>query len=66
MAELDRAMARIATAPQQCPLYHHGTRFFHLRRFPYLVVFRETTYAIQVIAEAHGKRKPGYWKKRLS
>src|SRR6476660_5034632 len=66
MAELDRAMARIVTAPQQCPPYLHGTRFQRLRRFPYLVVFRETDAAIQVVAVAHGKRKPGYWKRRLS
>src|SRR5438128_231150 len=69
MAELDRAMARSVTAPQQCHPYPPillGTLLQRLLRCPYLVVFRETDAAIQVVAVAHGKRKPGYWKRRLS
>ena len=45
-------------------MHLHGTRKFLLRRFPYGVVYRITKSAIQVIAVAHGRRRPGYWKSR--
>ena len=34
-----------------------------LKRFPYSVVYMEEGDDIQVIAFAHFKRRPGYWKK---
>ncbi len=37
-----------------------------LSRFPYVVVFVEAEGELRVIAVMHGKRKPGYWLKRLS
>jgi hypothetical protein len=33
-------------------------------RFPYLVPYREEPSRIFVVAVAHAKRRPGYWKKR--
>ncbi|MBP88756.1 MAG: hypothetical protein CMJ64_18930 [Planctomycetaceae bacterium] len=47
------------------PTYLHGTRRYLLERFPYFVVYRETEEKLQVIAIAHGKRKPGYWRRRV-
>lgn len=37
----------------------------HVRRFPYRVVFMETTDAIRVLAVAHDKRRPRYWLGRV-
>jgi hypothetical protein len=65
VAELDHAVAQIVAAPQQWPAYLHGTRFFRLHHFPYLVVFQESATSVQVIAVAHDKRRPGYWRRRL-
>jgi plasmid stabilization system protein ParE len=64
MEELDAALARIAEAPHRWPVYLHGTRRVRLTRFPYLVPYREEPSRILVVAIAHGKRKPGYWRKR--
>ena len=64
--EIDRAIEEIGNEPDRWPEYVHGTRYFPLRRFPYLVVFRETAAAIQVIAIAHSHRKEGYWKRRAT
>jgi hypothetical protein len=36
-----------------------------LHRFPYLVVFREQTSGVEIIAIAHGHRRPGYWRNRV-
>ena len=53
------------TRPLACVSYLYGTRRLFLDRFPYFVVFRETAKELQVIAIAHAKRRPGYWKKRV-
>jgi hypothetical protein len=36
-----------------------------LRRFPYLVVFPESVTQVEVVAVAHGYRRPGYWRDRI-
>ena len=64
MDELDRAIERIATRSQICPEYLHGTRACRLRRFPFVVVFRESEALTRIVAVAHRKRRPGYWRRR--
>ena len=64
-AEVDRALANIIAAPQRWAAGPHSTRRYLLRRFPYILVYRERDNEIQVVAVAHTSRKPGYWKKRL-
>ena len=65
VAELDAAIQRILDAPDLHAVYFHGTRRCLLHRFPYLVVYRQTAGTAEVIAVAHGRRKPDYWKRRL-
>jgi hypothetical protein len=36
-----------------------------MHRFPFAVVYRELPSVIQVLAVAHGHRRPGYWKTRI-
>jgi plasmid stabilization system protein ParE len=40
------------------------TRRLLLPRFPYHVVYRLSPAEIVVVAVAHAKRRPGYWKRR--
>jgi plasmid stabilization system protein ParE len=65
VAELNRAMDLLIAAPQRWPAGEHGSRKFVLRRFPFAVLYREKQGAVQVLAIAHGHRRPGYWKDRL-
>ena len=65
IAELDRAVLAISEHPLQFATYLHGTRRFLLKRYPYAVVYRDSPILIQVIAVAHAKRRPGYWKSRV-
>jgi plasmid stabilization system protein ParE len=58
--EMNRAIAMISEAPKRWPKANHGTRKFLLQRFPYAVFNRELSSGIQVLAVAHGHRKPGY------
>jgi toxin ParE1/3/4 len=36
-----------------------------LRRFPYAVVYLELERELRILAFAHERRRPGYWKRRL-
>jgi plasmid stabilization system protein ParE len=62
--EVRRAFAEIAAAPHTWPTHLEGTRRFLLERFPYEVVFLLRTDRVLVIAIAHCKRRPGYWRER--
>ena len=52
-------------APQRWPKYLHGTRRFVMQRFPFSVVYLDDPELVTIVAVAHSKRKPGYWKDRL-
>ena len=65
MEELDRVVARIGEYPEGGALYFEGTRRYLMRRFPFSVVYRQKRRTHQVVAVAHSKRRPGYWKSRV-
>jgi plasmid stabilization system protein ParE len=63
-AELRAAFRTLRKTPRICAPYQRGTRRIMLKRYPFFVVFREFPDRIQIVAVAHGKRRPGYWAKR--
>jgi len=65
VAEIDRAIALITATPARWPSGERGTRKFVLARFPYAVIYREKLLTIQILAIAHGHRRPHYWEERL-
>jgi plasmid stabilization system protein ParE len=66
VVEIRSALKRIQHSPSQFPKLAFDTRWMVLGRFPYLIVFRETATEIEIIAVAHGRKRPGYWRERLS
>ena len=64
--EIETGIGHIADAPARCPAYILASRRYVLTRFPYFIIFREANGGIEIIAVAHGRRKPGYWRKRLA
>ncbi|MBI3932965.1 MAG: type II toxin-antitoxin system RelE/ParE family toxin [Acidobacteria bacterium] len=64
LAEVDQAIARIGETPETWPRYRRGTRRFILRRFPFSVVYRIDGDVVYVVAVAHAKRRPEYWRRR--
>jgi len=64
VTELDKAIALIAEAPFRWPIAKNGARKFILNRFPFAVVYRVNESRLQILAVAHGHRRPGYWKSR--
>lgn len=62
--------ASIQEAPRQWPLAPRvpsrlGVRRQLLPEFPYSVVYMERDTEILVLAVAHGRRRPGYWRGRV-
>ncbi len=53
------AHGRVPGVPSHIP-----ARRARLRRFPYHLVFLELEHEIRILAVAHAKRRPGYWKKQ--
>ena len=65
MAELDHAIAQIGEFPEAWPAHLTGTRRYMLRRFRFSAVYRRRGADIEVVAIAHHRRRPGYWKGRI-
>jgi toxin ParE1/3/4 len=65
LTDLNSATANVAEAPQRWPPSKYGTRKFLLTRFPFAIIYRELPSFIQIVAVAHGRRRPGYWKNRF-
>ena len=61
---LDRGIEAVSLAPERWPLFVHGTRRYLFHRFPFQLVYRVVNDSVQVVALAHGRRRPGYWKLR--
>ncbi len=63
--ELRATLNSLRKHPHLYAEYLRGTRRTLLGRFPYFVIYRELSGKIEIIAIAHAKRRPGYWKKRV-
>jgi toxin ParE1/3/4 len=63
--ELRDAGRAIEHAPELWAPYLSGTRRYLMKRFPFVVIYRVASGRIEIVAIAHGRRKPGYWKWRL-
>ena len=64
-AAVKLAGRQIQSDPLRRPLRRDGTRKANLRRFPQAVVYRDQPERIEIVAVAHGARRPGYWRDRL-
>lgn len=67
--EVHRAVAVIAESPSRWPRWPGlprslGVQRFLLTRFPYALAYRMRGNALLVLAVAHVRRRPGYWRHR--
>ena len=66
LLEVKNAESRILQNPQLCPIYEAGTRRYIMQRFPFAVIYLVSEQKIQIVAVAHCKRRPEYWKDRVT
>lgn len=61
---VDDAIERISEAPGRFSLTCGECRYCAVRRYPFRIVFREEADRLVIIAVAHAKRRPAYWRER--
>jgi len=66
LSEVQRAIHAISTAPETWPIITGHMRRRLIRRFPCCVLYRNDPDEIVIVAVAHLRKKPGYWKNRVS
>ena len=64
LVEVGRAFSLIQDAPRRWPSYRGSTRRFVLERYPFSIVYRIQKATVYVVAVAHAKRRPDYWRRR--
>jgi plasmid stabilization system protein ParE len=62
---IHRAIRRIRQHPERWPIYFADFRKYTLHQFPFSIVYRDFSSRVLVLAVAHGRRHPGYWRRRM-
>ncbi|MGH9747288.1 MAG: type II toxin-antitoxin system RelE/ParE family toxin [Candidatus Acidiferrales bacterium] len=65
VTDLFDVIDRVVGAPLRWPLHGRGTRKAKLPCFPFLVIYRTSDTAVEILAVAHCRRRPNYWRDRL-
>lgn len=65
LSELEQALGKIQQNPNLGEAYKvSGLRRYVMQRFPFLIFYAEFEEFIWVVAIAHAKRRPDYWRRR--
>ena len=63
--EMERLIKKVCENPKRYFGFSPPARRALARRFPYSLVFVNLPDRIWIVAVAHSKRQPGYWRQRL-
>jgi len=64
VADIQNAVTFIRLHPNTPPRLGQLLRKFVIKRFPYSIIYQHDEHGIFILAVAHNKRRPGYWKIR--
>lgn len=65
LVAVESAVAHIRAAPEAGSRYRTTEfRYRVVRRFPFVVYYVELDEVLWIAAVAHGRRRPGYWRRR--
>jgi plasmid stabilization system protein ParE len=63
-SEVERTIALVREFPDAGTSLDHNLRRVLVARFPYAIVYRHDQDAVLVLAVAHQRRRPDYWRQR--
>ena len=63
---VDAALDKIAADPRRFPKIDGRHQACSVERYPFQIIYRDDGSRIYLVAVAHAKRRPGYWKDRTS
>ena len=64
--EVDRSIRLISTNPLRWPRFDSHRRRFLVRTFPYSIIYEPIGEDVVILAVAHGRRRPYYWRDRTT
>lgn len=64
ISEYERVVTLVCANPQIGAVWRNGRRRFPVRKFPYSVVYYLRGDEVRIVALAHHRRRPAYWKSR--
>jgi plasmid stabilization system protein ParE len=64
LGQVERTVERIHSFPRSGIPFGRSTRARPVANFPFWVVYRDENGAVIVLAVAHQRRMPGYWRRR--
>ena len=62
--EAEAVIRAVVENPEAGTIHESPYRRMLCRRFPFAIVYRRMNDELRVLAVAHQRRRPGYWKKR--
>ncbi len=65
IAEIDAAIEKIGFDPERFPKTYANCQRCILNHYPYSVIYYHTPERIIIVAIAHAKRRPAYWRSRM-
>lgn len=65
LVEVEQAVQAIGGLPNTWPIIEGGLRRRLVRRFPFGILYQIESKEIVIVAVAHLRRKPGYWRERI-
>lgn len=66
LEEFEKTMIGACEGPHRYPIEKQpDVRRIRMKRFPFAVLFRESSGTVQVLAVANNRRRPQYWLGRL-
>lgn len=64
ISEFDRSAKLLVEHPRMGAIWRGSIRRLPLRRFPYSIIYYVRDSDIRILAVAHQRRRPGFWKGR--
>jgi toxin ParE1/3/4 len=64
IGEFERSIDLLRLQPMLGPVWRGPFRRLPIRRFPYSVVYHVSGDMLRIVALAHQRRRPGYWRSR--
>ena len=64
LREIDRGIRLVFRNPLRWPKFDDQRRRLVVRKFPYSIIYELHANDVVILAVAHGKRRPNYWRER--
>ena len=64
LGEVERVVALLCDLPDIGERLDHRRRRFSLQRFPFGIIYRVAGDELRILAIAHRRQRPGYWRSR--